>query len=210
MFWLLFSFFYICLLVLIGFLLYRFLHLKSETVRKFIHIFTSNWVFILVYKINNPLYMVLGPVAFIFINAVFVYAGLGRYMGMNDRKRDNGLIYYPLAILVLVLFYSSQVLTREAVLSGILIMGWADGMAAFVGVRWGRHKYLVYGKYQKSAEGSLVMFFVSFLIVLYFGHKSWYWAFLVALVSTVTESLTPLGFDNLSVPLVAAFLTEVL
>ena len=86
---------FVCFTVLVAFLLYRFLHLRNETVRKLIHITVSNWVFILVYGFDNIGYALLGPIMFIFINTVFVYGGFGRYLGMGDRKRDNGLIYFP-------------------------------------------------------------------------------------------------------------------
>ena len=202
------SFIYICLLVLIGFILYRYTKIGSESVRKFIHILTSNWIFLVYYGMDDPVCMLLGPFCFIIINAVFVYGGFGKYLGMGDRKRDNGLIYYPISILVLVGASLLGWINRCNVIVGILIMGWGDGMAALVGTLFGRHGYKVFSRYKKSVEGTLTMFVVSLLVILLFSSVPWYWAVVVAVLASILENFTPLGIDNLTVPIISAFALE--
>lgn len=209
-FWLLVSFGYICTLVLLGFIFYRYLHLGSEKVRKFIHIFTSLWILIVAYKMESPILMLLGPFCFIFINAVFVYGGFGKYLGMGDRKRDNGLIYYPLSIFVLVLLSILGLCQKEHVVAGILVMGFGDGLAAIVGTEFGRHSYKVYSKYKKSLEGSAAMLAVSLSVIMLSTHCNIWVALVVSMVATVLENVTPLGFDNITVPISTALLLEVL
>lgn len=210
LFWLLFSFGYICALVCIGYVLYRFFKVDSEGVRKFIHIFTSLWILIVFYGLDNAFSMLLGPFCFVFVNTLFVYGGFGKYLGMGDRKRDNGLIYYPLSIFILVLLSILGVLHKESVIAGVLVMGFGDGLAAIVGTRFGHHGYKVYSRYKKSIEGSLAMFVVSFLVILIATHCNPFIALAVALASTFLENITPLGFDNISVPMATSFLLEVL
>ncbi|MBO5769707.1 MAG: hypothetical protein J6R23_00440 [Spirochaetales bacterium] len=204
------SFIYIGIIVLSALFLYWKLKWKGESVRKFIHILTSCWIFILVYRMDNWLCMVLGPFLFIFVNGFFVYGGYGVLLGMGDRKRDNGLIYYPISLLFLVILYIKGAISSEAILTGILIMGWGDGLAALIGSRWGTHTYKIYGKYKKSIEGTLVMFAASFLVAYFFGGLSPLYSMILAFVAICLENFTPLGFDNITVPISSALLTEVL
>ena len=195
---------FVCFTVLVAFLLYRFLHLRNETVRKLIHITVSNWVFILVYGFDNIGYALLGPIMFIFINTVFVYGGFGRYLGMGDRKRDNGLIYFPITLLILTLSYYKGIMRECDVILGVLAMGYGDGLAALIGSRIGKHKYIAFGA-NKSYEGSFVMFFTTLVIALLLDYSIPV-SLIVAVVATILESITPLGLDNLTVPIMTALI----
>ena len=79
-------------------------------------------------------------------------------------------------------------------------MGYGDGLAALIGSRWGRHQYSVMNA-RKSWEGTLVMFFVSLAVVLIFTPYSLATALVMALVAAFFEAVTPLGLDNITVPL---------
>lgn len=199
------SFAYILAVIGVGFILYRFTGIGSEGVRKFIHILVSGWIFILVYCYTEYRYAIIGPIAFIVINAVFVYSGCAKYLGMGNRKRDNGLIYYPLSILVMITMNYRGYLPDYGIVAPTLIMGFGDGLAALVGTSMGRHPYKSAGG-KKSIEGSLTMFVVSFVVLLAVTPIDWYVAATLALVATVFEMSTPLGFDNITVPLVLAIL----
>lgn len=204
------SFLYIGILALIGLLLYRYCHLRAEGVRKFIHIMTSLWIFIVEYKIKSPVCKLIGPFIFIFLNLIFSKSRFSSLLGMNDRRRDSGLVYYPLAIFVLVLLEIAGYISSYSVIASVLVMGWGDGLAALIGSRFGRNSYLVYGKYKKSIEGSSVMLAASFAIIMLFTPLKWYAALLIALLASFAENVTPLGLDNLSVPFSVAILSEVL
>ena len=195
---------FVCFTVLVAFLLYRFLHLRNETVRKLIHITVSNWVFILVYGFDNIGYALLGPIMFIFINTVFVYGGFGRYLGMGDRKRDNGLIYFPITLLILTLSYYKGIMRECDVILGVLAMGYGDGLAALIGSRIGKHKYNAFGA-NKSYECSFVMFVTTLVIALLLDYSIPV-SVIVAVVATILESITPLGLDNLTVPIMTALI----
>ena len=199
-----YSFLYILVVIGIAFLLFRFTKIGSEGVRKFIHILVSGWVFILVGMYDSLPWALLGPAVFIVINAVFVYSGFSKYLGMGNRKRDNGLIYYPLSILVLVVMLYKGIIDERVVIASTLMMGLGDGCAALIGSRFGRHSYTSLGG-KKSVEGTIVMFAVSLavLIAVYPGGR-WYMILIVATIATASENLTPLGFDNITVPLLSA------
>lgn len=207
-FWFFFSFAYIGLLALLGLVFYQCLHMKNESVRKFIHIFTSNWVFIVFYGMDSPFWMLLGPFLFIIINTVFIYGGFGSFLGMDDRKRDNGLIYYPISLFFLIVLNLSGYIEEQNVIAGILIMGWGDGLAAFIGTLLGHHSYRVFSRYKKSVEGTVTMMFVSLAVILLSTSTPWYFAIVVALIASILENVTPLGIDNITVPIISSILLE--
>ena len=203
------SFAFILAIVAAAFLLYRYAHLGAEVVRKLIHIGVSNWVFILVFCFSDPRVALAGPAAFIIINAVFVYSGAARFLGMGNRKRDNGLIYFPISLLILTLLNIRALIAPYDVIAGTLVMGYGDGLAALIGSRWGRHQYSVMNA-RKSWEGTLVMFFVSLAVVLIFTPYSLATALVMALVAAFFEAVTPLGLDNITVPLLTVLTGVVL
>lgn len=209
LFYLIVSFLYIFFVVLFAFILKTLTKVRGETVRKIIHILTSCWIFIMLYGMDNPYYMILGPLLFIFINGFFVYFNLGKYLGMDDRKRNNGLIYYPLSILILILFYVSDFLSSNSVIAGVLAMGFGDGFAALVGSKWGKNSFIIF-KQKKSIEGSFTMFLVTFLTTLFFAQQTIFVSLLSSVLATSLEIITPLGFDNITVPILTSFLVEVL
>lgn len=197
---LVYSFSFIFAVIIIAFLLYRFAHLSSETVRKIIHIGVSNWVFILTGCFNTLSFALIGPVTFIILNGAFVYSGAAKLLGMGNRKRDNGLIYFPFSLLVLTLLYYRGLIQAHDVIAGTLVMGYGDGFAALLGSKFGRHKYSVMNA-QKSWEGTAVMFIASLAVILLVTPYSIPKAIMMAVVATVFEAVTPLGLDNITVPL---------
>lgn len=199
---LIWSFAFVLGVIGIAFLIMKFFHPDSESIRKFIHILVSNWVFFLVYMFDDLRFAIIGPVAFIILNTIFVYGGFGKYLGMGDRKRDNGLIYFPVSLLILTFMYYKGMIGSEDILAGVLVMGYGDGFAALIGKRFGRNKYS-YFNCKKSIEGSATMFAVSCIIALLLGH-SLPVSVTMAVVATIFEGVTPLGLDNITVPLLTA------
>ncbi len=199
------SYLYIFIVIGIAFVLYRYTRAGSEGVRKFIHIFVSLWVIILVNMYDSLLWALAGPVSFIVANTLFVFSGLSAHLGMGERKRDNGLIYYPISVAVLVIALYTGLTEARIVLASVLIMGFGDGLAALIGSAAGKHTYHFTGG-KKSLEGSFTMFAVSLTILfLLYPEGPWYYSLAAALIATLSESLSPLGFDNLTVPLLTAF-----
>ncbi len=175
---------------------------SPEAVRKIIHIGVSNWILISAHYLKTPWITILVPTIFIVANAAFVYSGAAKILGMGDRKRDNGLVYFPISIVILYLLYHASVVSLDDVVMGILIMGYGDGLAALVGRKIGKHKFSVLQAH-KSVEGCLVMFVVSFVIVLLVKGQGIPTALIIALVATILEAVTPLGFDNITVPIIS-------
>ena len=117
-------------------------------------------------------------------------------------RLDNGLVSFPLALLVMSLLYSYGRISGETAISSLFILGFGDGAAAVTG-------YLLH-KRGKSIEGSLSMFLVSVLVLLLFSGLSLPYCLIVAFAAAAAERLTPSGLDNLTVPITAALFMEII
>ncbi len=168
---------------------------REEETRKYVHVSVSFTAFIIAYCISSPLLRLIGPVAFIFINA---------YSGYKTKARLGGLLLYPVSLALLAVAMNLGIISQSVFVTSILVMGLGDGGAAVVGMRYGTHRVG-----SKTLEGSLAMFIVSFVLII-LSCETWYWALLSASLITVVEALSPHGWDNFSVPVSAALLLEVL
>ena len=199
---------YVCLEALVAFVFHKFHLVKSEGIRKFIHIATSFLIFPVIYGIKEPGLRYVGPLFFVFFNAIASYGG--RAIGLSDEKRHIGLVVYPLSVLFLVFLFNIGYMGAESAVSGVLIMGLGDGMAALVGTKWGKHKYKVFKVGVKSVEGTFSMFVASFLVVYFLSPCGVLVALFVALFSSLVENISPSGVDNATVPILSSLLLEVL
>ena len=206
------SFAFLGLVIAFAFVLGKKTTISSETMRKIIHIGVSNWWFLELNFFTTLSYALVGPIFFIISNSLFTFLDWGRFVGMNDKKRNYGLIYFPVTLLLMVIFQYQGILPTVACTVGVLVMGYGDGLAALIGRKWGKRKLNIPSG-GKTWLGTLVMFLVSFLItfvalmIASFSPMSALGvALLVGVVSAFVEAVTPLGLDNLTVPLLAAFI----
>lgn len=200
---------YVFCVILFGLIAYKREIIGSELARKLIHIGVSNWVFFWYFGLDTFLYSIIGPVAFIFCNALFVFTSFRSVLGLNDPKRDMGLVYFPISLSVLIALSNFGYVSRIVVLGSIMAMGYGDGFSALIGKKWGRHKYTVL-KSQKTIEGSVIMLLIVFFIAAFTLNLPFHLLLLVALIVTAFEAAVGCGLDNLFVPLSFALLGTVL
>lgn len=201
-------FLYVTFLVFLGFIFNKFCHWKSEWVRKFIHIFTSLIIIPCVEYVSSPIYRVAVPFLFIFINLFAVFSDMISDLGMKDKERNIGLVLYPVAVFAVVSLEAAGMIGKESAISGILMMGLGDGLAALVGVRWGRHIFYVYNKGKRSLEGCITMAVVSSVIALIATDVSVVPALLIGIIASFIEAFSPPSFDNISVPVLTSLMVE--
>jgi phytol kinase len=192
-------------------------NVSSEVVRKFVHIAASNWWFILITFFTDVWASICGPLAFIIVNCLATFLNWTRFLGWNDQKRNYGLIYFPISLLALVLLTNFKLVSECNAGIGILVMGYGDGFAAIIGQRFGKAKiHYVTGK--KTYAGSMTMFLVSVIVIIVMTLRYGYdWirhlpglgvVVAIAAISTVVEAATPMGLDNVTVPIGTAVLLE--
>jgi phytol kinase len=189
--------------------------------RKFLHIMIGNLPFIIPFFTLNSF-----PLNFpFFVAAPFILVTLlatpysrshtsGELLkgltGITEKGHHLGLVYYAVSYTLLAAFFASK---PYVIAAGVLPMAYGDASAAIVGEKYGKRQFRVFTK--KSIEGSTAMFLLSFISIeaslLFFStlyslplFTLTLVALVVALVATLAEALSPLGFDNLTVPLLGA------
>lgn len=184
--------------------------ISPEVVRKFLHITVSNWWFILLFCFETFQAKVIPPAAFVVVNSLATFLDWARLLGMHDRQRNYGLIYFPISLVVLLIFGEREIASPFATGVGALVMGYGDGSAAIIGRTWGRRQiHPLLGS--KTYLGTLSMLVVSFIVICLFsiGYETewltcpigWFAAMSTAVFATFLELVTPFGLDNLSVPI---------
>jgi phytol kinase len=201
------SYVYVFAVLIAGELFGRYvLHGSTSFTRKFVHVGVGMWIFGTVALFQSWQTAVIPPLTFIAVNYVSYRRDLFKAMESKD-KRNLGTVYFPISFaLVIALCWDKP----AVVVSGLMPMTWGDAMAAVVGERWGSHRFTSWAQ-GKSWEGSIAMFAASFVSVWLAltvfgvtGSTAMLASLVVALAATIVEMLTPLGLDNLTVPLVSA------
>jgi phytol kinase len=179
--------------------------LDDEGARKFVHIGVAHWWFF-VLLFDHWLYAVIAPVAFIILNYLSYRQNIFKAMERGG-KGNLGTVYFPISLLLLVLFTFFIGENKAYQFIGaiaMLTLGYGDGLAAVIGKRFGKTKWIQ----GKSLEGSLVMFAATAVVTTFviFTYQPpianpGFMILIVPLVATLIEMFTPKGLDNLSVPL---------
>ena len=206
------SFAYFFIVVLLPRLFTR---MKDEHARKFVHIMIGNWWFVLIAFISNAYCALIVPLVFVVINYVSVKRnntnGLLASLERKDEKsKSYGIIIYPVSLVILVCI--SYILTDKHYLGGIgaISLAYGDGFAAIIGKKWPVGKLQI-GKNEKTLSGSISMLVITIILtaiylILVLGFpfgKTLPWIIISAFMSVLAEAVTPNGFDNLTVPLIA-------
>ena len=190
--------------------------LTVSTARKAIHIVLSHWWLIALILFDDPWVASVGPAASL---AAASFLPCSRLVPTDEkaaRTRDRGTICYSAALLILVNLAWRGLISERAAVVGVFVMGWGDGLAGLVGARFGRAGIYIWGR-RKTIQGTTAMFLVSLavtlLIILVMGSGAASlptvanMSFSIAVVATTLEVFTPLGLDNLTIPLgTAAFI----
>lgn len=162
---------------------------------------------------EDPWIASIGPASFIAINALDARLRLLPALSGGVDVRNLGTIWFPVSLLVLVNLCWRGLMPPWVGGIGVLVMGWGDGLAAVVGDAAPGPGVRIWAG-RKTFAGSAAMFVASFAVVLVFtllfnprpagllpavGVSA-----ATAAAATAVEALTPLGLDNITVPLVTS------
>ena len=174
----------------------------SELSRKLIHIlvgsFVAFWPYIM--SVNS-----IRIISVLFMIVVFSSLKFNIFKSIHTVKRDSlGEIYFAISVGLITFINPSHLVYTIS----LLTMSLADGLAALVGTYYGMNrKYKVYGR-TKTVLGSLTFFVVALVLILIFidktGHLFGLGYLALAAGLTLIENISPMGMDNLLVPLVTA------
>ena len=186
-----------------------------EVARKVVHIGVSNWFFIYAHVFESDIWPIAGLAGFTVINYILnVSGGLHAVMGQDSRKRNWGLVQYPIAIIILIALKHFGAGDVVCVGCAVLGMGYGDGLASLVGMNVKSPG--LPGKSRKTVAGSVTMVLVTFIVfvILNLAYRQGIdttrmilVGLLTAVCATLVEAYTPFGLDNLSVPIAIFFLS---
>jgi dolichol kinase len=188
-------------------------HLSRRTSRKFLHIMIGNLPFIIPF-FTLTVFPALVAAPFVIITLLAspwspVKTLEKKMKGLADITEEGhplGLVYYAISYTCLAVLFPTK---PYVIAAGIIPMAYGDGVASIVGRKLGKRKYKLMA--EKSLEGSMAMFLVSLVgLVFCITYFSMFYQFAVfsktaatlaaAVVATVVEGVSPMGFDNLTVP----------
>ncbi len=189
--------------------------------RKVIHIGVAHWWLIAMALMDDPWVASVGPASFIVINALAIRLHLLPAMDEGADARNWGTVYFPISLLILVNLCWRAVIPVWVGGLAVLVLGWGDGLAAIFGDRSGGEGPRIRGEIRlwrhgrKTVAGTVAMFIASFAVTLGFtlvfsprfgaSAAALGVSALTAFAATVVEAVTPLGIDNITVPLATAF-----
>jgi phytol kinase len=212
---------YILLVILISGKIDSVFHISRKSSRKFLHAMIGNLPFIIPFfsynsfPLNFP-FLVAAPFILITLFASpyspskRVCRKMQSLSDITEEGHQLGLVFYAVSYTFLALLFSAK---SYVIAAGVLPMAYGDASAAIIGEKYGKRHYRIFAK--KSLEGSIAMFIVSFFslaismiffsVVYSFAVTNVMLAALgVAFVAVLVESLSPVGFDNLTVPILSA------
>ena len=218
-----FSFVFVFAVLGVGMALLHFDVVDAFVSRKIIHIGVGHWWFFHLYWIQDPWWGLVGPVFFVAFNLLARQIGFLKAMEPGKGESNLGTIYFPISLIVMVVWSGWGGLPLWVAGVGVLVLSWGDGLAALVGRAWGRNRLPVSWS-SKSWEGSAALFAATLLVTVSFlaafagptSADTLWWATtvakgaLVAAVVALAEGLTPFGLDNLLLPVLASGLLAVL
>ncbi len=154
--------------------------------------------------------------AFIFF-ALIRQRSSGLYLALareNDAPKSTCYVIIPY-ISTLIGGLSLSYFFPEYVVLGYLICGLADASGEVIGTLYGKHrfqvKFLNFHNSFKSIEGCTSVFLLSFIVYVLFCYYQLHSISLTmlgliciaSLLVTITEIITPKGFDNLTIQIIA-------
>jgi dolichol kinase len=192
------------------------IHYKDELVRKLIHLFSLSIPVVYYFISTQTAALILGILTLLALViditrhfhpdfAKYFYKIFGFILREHEvdkkQKNLNGATYVLISALIGVLIFPKIIF-----ITAFTILIISDTMAALIGRKFGKHKFLA-----KSFEGTLA-FFVSACIVVFFTPKignfpeEYLIGFISAMVGAIVENISfRLIDDNLSIPFAVGF-----
>lgn len=185
---------------------------KDELVRKLIHLCSLLIPIIYYFISKTPTIIILSILTVIavgidlaryflpFVGNIFykLFGFLLRKHEIDQKKKNlNGATYVFISALLCVIFFP-----KVFVITGFSILIISDSVAALIGRKWGKHKFL-----SKSLEGTLAFFFSASIVVLVTPKiEGLFLEYLIGIVASaigaIIENIS-FGYadDNLTIPI---------
>lgn len=144
--------------------------------------------------------------SFLFIGLAFLLGAilsrsLKLFPNLSDRRNESyGELFFSVGIILAALVATS----RTAFIMAMLILGFADTLAAIIGQRVASPKII----FNKSVAGSLTCLIVTCLILIIFGYPPS--LLFIGILVTLAEMFSPWGIDNAVIPFLVVILLRLI
>lgn len=171
---------------------------------------SANWWLIAQYTIESKWVALIIPALLYLFHVINNNTVILPKIYSSSESSRYGFLYTYLSMLLMIYFTFDIESSRLIGGVGILTLGYGDGLASYIGMKYGTHHFTIF-KGSKSLQGCLAMF-ISTLIVLFIyltllnGIQAYTTIFVVALIATIVEAISPYGLDNLFIPLLSSLL----
>ncbi len=175
----------------------------GEFSRKFVHITVGSFVAFWPYFLDANQIKLL---SLAFLIVVGVSKRLDFFQAVHSIQRPTLGEFWFALVVGLLAFDSGH---PHVYTAALLVMSLADGLAAVIGLRYGkRYHYTIFGSY-KTLAGTLTFFVTSYVILAVYSTITFNLTFsplilLITLTATFLENIAIRGLDNLVVPLFVA------
>lgn len=192
---------YVAALLVLAELLRRREVLPRRVVRAVVHVGVAAWIVPTALWFDSAVWAALLPLLFAGVN-VFCWL-TGRFRAFSEPgEQTAGIVFHPVAIAAVILLFW-PLGARSIAVASVLVMGWADPLAALVGGAVRSPSFKPLGE-RKSVAGSMTMFLAALIVLKVVSVAAgeplgWAAALGLAAVATVAELLSVRGSDNLSV-----------
>ena len=167
--------------------------ISSEITRRLIHIFSGLCTVLDYLLLPSAWFIALITISLI---VMVISQRFGWFSSIHNVKRKTyGEIFLPLGTLVTFAISQGK---PEIFIPSIFIMTFADSFAGLTSD--------MLRKERKVVQGSIVFFVIAFLLLIENTHLPLGHILLAALTVTLVERFSPLGTDNLTVPVATALL----
>lgn len=169
---------------------------NKELTRKLDHLLSGLFAIFMGLSLEAPVFLAF---VFIFFIIIFLSYKINFFSSIHNVKRKTyGELLLPLGIFTAFIFANGP---TPIYIASVLIMAISDPLSGIIG-----------SMFQRNYPCGSLFFFISALLILLiiFQNEKIFSLALIALVITLAERVSPLGTDNLTVPLVSTLLLGML
>ena len=186
------------------------LSFNNEVYRKLFHI--SSIIIPLVYIFLDFNYFIIFLLISTFI-LIAINLNYNKFINMISPKVNLDFVirnyeknsFWSASYMIITFLLVTCIFPKDVAVLSMIIGSICDPLAGLFGQKYGKIKLI----HNKTLEGTYIFIISSFLIVSYFTGTISSFLLIICLLIALTELITPMKYDNVSVPIVSSILFTV-
>ena len=186
------------------------LSFNNEVYRKLFHI--SSIIIPLVYIFLDFNYFII----FLLISTIFLISinlNYNKFINMISPKVNLDFVirnyeknsFWSASYMIITFLLVTCIFAKDVVVLSMIIGSVCDPLAGLFGQKYGKIKLV----HNKTLEGTYIFIISSFFLVTYFAGTISSFLLVLCILIALTELITPMKYDNVSIPIVSSILFTV-